>query len=158
MKETGKKITDMNLLAPLIIESLKGGSEVKLTVTGNSMYPLLRSRVDTVVLVKTNKLKKYDIPFYKRENGKYILHRIVKIKNNELYIAGDNETIIEYPVKKEQVIGVVSGFYRNGIYFSVKNPLYKIYSFVWCKVIPNRYIILKFLIKLRQLTRKKSYE
>ena len=77
------KITDMDLLGAFIADSLSKGSEVNLTVTGDSMYPLFKSRVDTVVLAmpkNTKSVKKRDIVFYRRDDGSYILHRILKIQ------------------------------------------------------------------------------
>ena len=59
------KMTDMSSLGAFIEEGLKGGKDINLTVTGNSMYPLFKSRVDTVVLTVPKKIKKYDILFYK---------------------------------------------------------------------------------------------
>jgi len=99
--EFEKRLCDMDELGPFIEESVKAGKKVKLTVTGDSMYPLFKSRVDTVVLdiPKNKKPGKYDIVFYKRDNGRYILHRILKEKNGAFVIAGDNEVKKEYPVR-----------------------------------------------------------
>ena len=47
-------------LAPFIEEAIAQGKDVRLTVTGYSMYPLLRSGTDDVVLKKHDELKKYD--------------------------------------------------------------------------------------------------
>ena len=149
--ERETKITDMNLLGAFICESIENGREVNLTVTGDSMYPLFKSRVDTVVLNKPQKLKKRDIAFYKRDNGSYILHRILKIKGDNLMIAGDNELKKEYPVRKEQVIGVVKSFTRKGEAHTVDELWYKIYSFIWCVFFPIRPLILRFLLKLVRL-------
>ena len=146
--ERETKITDMNLLGAFITDSISKGQEVNLTVTGDSMYPLFKSRVDTVVLTMPKTLKKRDIAFYRRENGAYVLHRILKIKNDVLTIAGDNEMEKEYPVKKEQVIGVVKSFTRNKKSYSVTEPWYKLYSFIWCLFFPIRPFMLKTLLKM----------
>ena len=58
------KITDMNLLGAFITDSISKGQEVNLTVTGDSMYPLLKSRVDTVVLTMPKTLKKKRYRFF----------------------------------------------------------------------------------------------
>lgn len=46
------KVAKMDELSPILISVLETGSSVKLTVTGNSMYPLFRNGVDIVVLKK----------------------------------------------------------------------------------------------------------
>lgn len=153
-KET--KITDMSLLGTFISDSISNGSKVNLTVTGDSMYPLFKSRMDTVVLAMPKKLKKRDIVFFKRENGSYILHRILKIKNGVLTIAGDNEMKKEFPVKENQVIGVVESFTRNGKKYSITEPWYKLYSFIWCLIFPFRPTGLRLLLKLAGMRAKKE--
>lgn len=143
-----KKLTDMTLLGPFIEEEIREEKKVKLTVTGDSMYPLLKSRVDTVVLTKAEKPKKYDIVFFKRENGQYILHRILKEKNGIYTIAGDNEVRKEYPVKKEQIIATVCEFTRKSTPHSVNEPFYKFYGFVWVNFFSLRPFLLRNIIKL----------
>ena len=145
------KMTDMSVLGAFIEESLKNGKEVNLTVTGNSMYPLFKSRVDTVVLTVPKKIKKYDILFYKRPDGSYILHRILKIKNGIMTIAGDNETVKEYPVEKSQAIGVVKTFTRKGKIYSVNELWYKFYSFIWCRFFPFRFLMLRGIFTLGKI-------
>jgi hypothetical protein len=44
--------------------------------------------------------KKYDVIFYRRENGQYVLHRIIKIKKDGYVCRGDNQTAKEYPVSR----------------------------------------------------------
>ena len=146
--ERETKITDMNLLGAFITDSISQGCEVNLTVTGDSMYPLFRSRVDTVVLAMPQKLKKRDIVFYKRDNDKYILHRILKVRGEILTIAGDNEMEKEFPVRKNQVIGIVKKFTRKGKEYSTDELWYRFYSFIWCLFFPLRPVLLRLLLKI----------
>ena len=146
-----RKLTDVNLLAPYIEESLKNNCDVRITVTGYSMYPLLRNRKDSVILGKPpKKLKKYDIVFYKREDGSYILHRILKIKDNLLSMAGDNEIELEYPIKPEQIIGVTTHYIKSGKKYSTKNLIYKLYVIIWAWLFPHRHKLMPKLIMLNQ--------
>ena len=157
--ERETKITDMNLLGAFITDSISNGSEVNLTVTGDSMYPLFKSRVDTVVLAmpeNPQKLKKRDIVFYRRDDGSYILHRILKIKNGLLTIAGDNEMKKEFPVRCDQVIGVVKRFTRNKKEYSTNEAWYKFYSFIWCAIFPFRPFALRLLLKLANLRARRK--
>ena len=58
------------------------------TCKGFSMMPLLRQHRDLVVISKiTEPLKKYDVILFKR-NGKYILHRILTVKDGAYDTAG----------------------------------------------------------------------
>ena len=150
-----EKIANMDDLAPLIIEAIDNQCDVKLTVTGNSMYPLFRNGIDCVVLTKIGRISKYDIPLYKRKNGTYVLHRIVKIKNGILYLAGDYETRIEHPIYPSQLIANTKGFYRNGAYISCNQFWYKIYSYLWVVMIPYRKKIIRWFKGIRRKLRAK---
>ncbi|MDD4239235.1 MAG: S24/S26 family peptidase [Desulfotomaculaceae bacterium] len=129
----------MRELSPLLTEVLENAGEVTLTITGNSMLPLLRHRRDKVCLVKPDgKLKKYDIPLFLRADGKYILHRIVGVKADGYVIIGDNQYLKEYQVRHSQVIGVVKGFWRNGKFISCDDFGYRVYSRLWVYGYPFR--------------------
>ena len=67
------------------------------TNIGDSMCPLIRQDRDILIIEKPQgKLKKYDVPLYKRDNGQYVLHRILKVRENDYVICGDNRYGKEY--------------------------------------------------------------
>ena len=46
---------------------------------GDSMEPMLRNRKDTIIIEPVHgRLKRYDLPLYRRPDGKYVLHRILQ--------------------------------------------------------------------------------
>ena len=50
------------------------------TTVGVSMFPMLRNRQDTIIVMPyEGRLKKYDVPLYKRGSD-YILHRIIEVR------------------------------------------------------------------------------
>lgn len=104
------------------------GQYVGATV-GTSMRPMIRTGIDTVHLVKIErKLKKYDVVLFRRNSGKYVLHRIIKIKKNGDYvICGDNQWQKEYGITDDNMIGVLAGFYRKEKYIPVDKFGYKLY-------------------------------
>lgn len=122
-------IFSLEEMMPTLIETLKNGGEVTFTVTGNSMLPMLHHKVDTVTLcAPKGRLKKRDIPFYK--NGeKYILHRIIKVNQNDYTIRGDNCYFIEKGITDNDIIGVVKEFSRKGKKHSVNELGYRLYAF-----------------------------
>lgn len=82
------------------------------TTAGVSMYPMLRHRRDTIVVKPVDgRFKKYDVPVYK-SNGKYIMHRVIKVLPDEYIIRGDNCTNKEH-VTDDMIIGRLDEFYRN---------------------------------------------
>lgn len=132
------KITSMSLLAELMQPMLDCGKSVKFTVVGNSMYPVFRNGVETVTLVKAKKVSKYDVIFYRRDNGEYVLHRIVGKGKDGWKLCGDNQLLVEYPVKEENIIGVMTDFLRNGKIVSKNKLWYRVYSYLWTNLIPLR--------------------
>lgn len=150
MKNNNVKYLSIQKLGPAFKALILEKSKVKITVTGNSMYPLLRSGIDEVILTYGQSYKKGDVVFYKRDNGSYVLHRIVGKKDNAFYIAGDGEIHKEYPVYDEQIIGVATAFVSRGRTFSHKNPLYLMYKVIWLFLLPYRHKIIKMHIKIRR--------
>lgn len=98
------------------------------TNVGDSMYPFIKPR-DLLVIEKINSpLKKYDVPLYKRDTGKYVLHRIVKIKNGEYYICGDNRAHLERGIEDRHIIGLLTEIVRDGKTISVYSSKYRFYK------------------------------
>lgn len=129
----------LELLMPLIKERLAAGQSVRFAPKGTSMLPMLRQGIDSVVLSPlSGKLKKYDLPLYQRENGQYVLHRIVKAGDTYTCI-GDNQFELEQGVRRDQLIGVVTAFYRGDKRHSVLEPGHRFYCRFWhCTRFPRR--------------------
>lgn len=146
----------MEELCPMIQELLAGGSTVQLTVTGISMRPMLVHRRDQVELIlPPSKLQRYDIPLYQRENGNFILHRIVKVEKDGTYTcAGDGQTILETGVEQEQIVAVVCSFIRKGRKISCSNKGYQIYERIWTALFPIRPILLQMIKGIGKVKRK----
>ena len=85
------------------------------TTVGMSMWPLLKNRRDRIVIrpVGDRELRRGDVPLYRRPDGKYVLHRILRVKEDHFVIRGDNTYALER-VPKEWVIGYLAEFYRKG--------------------------------------------
>lgn len=116
---------------PLIEERLAAGQSVRFGPRGTSMLPMLRQGIDTVVISPLpGKLKKYDLPLYKRANGQFVLHRIVKAKDTYTCI-GDNQFSYEHGVQQEQLIAYVTAFYRGNRRIKTSSPGYRIYCWFW---------------------------
>lgn len=128
----------MASLSPLIEEVLKSGGRVELTVTGNSMWPMLLHKVSRVRLAPISTLKRGDIPLYRRENGAFVLHRITAVDGNTYTCCGDNQWHQEYGLWSEQMIAVVTEFCRKGRWVSVENRSYQMYWRVWLLIRPIR--------------------
>lgn len=118
-------------LIPLFRERLEAGQLVKFSPRGISMLPMLRQGTDTVTLAPVpKKLRKYDIPLYQRENGQYVLHRVVEAGDTYTCI-GDNQFVYERGLRHDQMIAVVTSFSRGDKEYSVLDWRYRLYCRVW---------------------------
>lgn len=141
----------LETLMPMIRESLQSGKSVVLPPRGTSMLPLIRQGIDCVRLSPVSgKLKKYDIPFYQRPNGQYVLHRIVDVGDTYTCI-GDNQFDFETGVCQEQLIAVVTCVFRKNRKISVDSFGYKIYCRFWHYSRPVRRLYLGCKRRLRRL-------
>lgn len=142
----------MQELAEILVIQLEQGGRAELVVTGSSMHPLFRSRRDKVVLVARTP-KWPDIILYRRDNGAYILHRIVRVKDGIFIVTGDNQWQLE-EVRPEQVIAAVDGWYKKGKYYTPKNIWYKLYVGFWVGLLPLRRPVLALRRRCGRLIRK----
>lgn len=127
----------MEHLAQLLQVQLEQGV-APLRVVGTSMSPTFRSNKDTVYLKKVDSpLAKGDVILYLRENGQYVLHRIIAVKNDVLILCGDNQFAPER-LKPSQVIARVEGFQRKGKDYSVSHPGYRFWVWLWVGLYPVR--------------------
>ena len=109
------------------------------TTVGTSMYPLLRSRCDTIVIRPvTGRLNKYDVPLYRRGSD-YVLHRIVKVTKTGYVICGDNCLHREYGITDAQIVGVLSGIVRGEKGIDLQGWKYRWYCRIWVGIYPLRY-------------------
>jgi len=122
-----------------IEEQLKNGGTYVSTTSGSSMRPMLRDRRDRVIVtaIGDRELKKYELPLYRRADGKYVLHRIVGVKEDCYVIRGDNTFQKEF-VPREQILGYVTEFYRGGRRIASVSRAYRAYAMLWNWIYPIR--------------------
>ncbi len=118
----------------VIEEILNGGGEFRMFPKGTSMLPLIKQKKDSVVIIKKNisDIKKHDIVFYRRDNGQFVLHRIMKCcKDGSYTMCGDNQFVMEKNIRPEQIIGCVRKIYKKEHELSLNSFRYKLYVFFW---------------------------
>ncbi|MCR4794057.1 MULTISPECIES: S24/S26 family peptidase [Ruminococcus] len=138
-------------------EQLEKNGKLIYTNKGDSMMPLIKQDRDLVVIEPVSgRLKKYDVPLYKRDSGQYVLHRILKVRDEDYVICGDNRCVKEYGITDRHIIGVLTGIVRKGKDVSVKSLKYRLYVHLWCDLFPVRAFIIRAVHKLQKMKRKKG--
>lgn len=122
------------------------------TNTGTSMMPLLRQHRDLLIIAPppAGRLRLWDVPLYKRDNGQYIMHRVLWVRKDDYVMCGDNQWRLEKGISDRHIIGVLEAVNRDGKVIPLRKGgeygrvpfLYRIYVFLWCVFFPIRAMIL----------------
>lgn len=149
--------TSLYELMPLIRERLACGQSVRFLPRGISMLPMLRQGIDSVTLSPLpEKLKKYDLPLYQRDNGKYVLHRVTEV--GETYTCmGDNQFAPETGLRQDQMIALVTAFTRGEKEYRVTDFSYRLYCRVWHYSRPVRHFWRRGIRWLKRKIKKCAY-
>lgn len=126
---------------PIDIEKLlHGGHSIRLKPQGYSMYPLFIPGRDEAVIApcRADTLRRGDVVLYRRDQSILVLHRIWKIRKDGFYMVGDNQTVIEGPLRPDQIRGKLIACCRNGREFSTRNPFYRMLTDFWLAFRPFR--------------------
>ena len=112
-------------LWPVMEEQIENGKTVVFAPNGTSMLPLIRPNTDKVMLKKApEQLKKYDIPLYLRENGQFVLHRVVGFTEDGYVMCGDNQYRREYGIKDSQILALACGVYKGNNFMPFDGKTY----------------------------------
>ena len=98
-----------------IEQLLEAGEIIQIYPEGYSMYPMFVPGRDAAVIKKADvkKIRRADVVLYRRKGSILVLHRVVKRKGGQFYMAGDNQTEVEGPVEEDQIRGILTAFVRN---------------------------------------------
>lgn len=146
-------------LEPIIREQLEHGGKVRLKPNGVSMLPLIEPGQDEVMLKKPHgRLKKYDIIFYKRKSGQFVLHRIIKVRKDDYVVCGDGQFIPEYNVTDDMIIAKVSGIIREHKYSSIKSSWQRKYARRHVFEQKTKYFVYRCKRKLKSILKRSKKE
>ncbi len=117
-------------MLPVIEEMLKADGKVTFIPEGVSMQPVIIGGSDSVTIKKPEgRLKKYDACLYRRENGGFVLHRVIKVMPDSYVMSGDNQYANEKGIRDEQIIGILVSVNKNGKEIECGSFFFKLYVF-----------------------------
>ena len=137
-------------------EELARSGKIVVTNVGVSMRPLIKQGRDIIIINrKEGRLHKYDVPLYRRRSdNQAVLHRIVKVNENDYVILGDNCMNKEYGITDDQIIGVMTSLVRGGKEIDLNGFWYRLYVRVWCALAPVRVVCKRFVALLKRIVKK----
>lgn len=126
----------------MLRELVEEGHQVSLLISGSSMSPFLIHQRDTIYFKKPDReLKAGDMVFYQRRDGRFVMHRIRRIRPEGFYMIGDGQTEIEGPLQREQIFGLVTAVQRKGKMIRPGDFWWEFFARVWLRIIPLRNLI-----------------
>lgn len=110
------------------------------TNVGTSMLPLLRQGRDLFVVRRkgSRRCSVGDVVLYRRASGSYVLHRVIEVCADGYVTLGDNRTVRERGIRDADVLGVMTGYVRNGREHSTREVGYRLYSFLVLRTVGLR--------------------
>lgn len=167
MEETLVRKLDTAEYMKIVRSLLEEGREVPLVVAGNSMIPFLADQRDKILIERVDRpLKRGDIAFFQRRNGQYIMHRICRVRRDkdtgrwQYWFVGDAQTIVEGPIEREQIFGLITEVERKGRNIRENSALWFFFRTAWLWVRPFRRwimsayeVVKKFCLFLRKIGR-----
>lgn len=134
------------ILIPKVKEVIDRGATATLRVKGHSMRIFLSNGRDLVTLVapEHEKLRVGDVVLAEIQPKVYVLHRIIQRTQDQLTLMGDGNVGTTEACTINDVIGIVTLFYRKGRTKpdSVNGWKWKTYSRIWLTLTPFRRYIL----------------
>ncbi len=123
---------------------------------GFSMRPLIHAKRDVVYIRTVDRpLCPLDIVLYRRQHGaagekQYVLHRIMQSDGDVCYILGDNTVNLER-VPKSDILGIMTGLYRNGKEYDLRSLRYRLYLKFWIRPWKLRVPLLRLKLVFKRL-------
>lgn len=121
------------------IRLLEMGKRVTLPVSGRSMLPFVIGGVESLELIKEEKLQSGDVVLAWVNNSHYVVHRIIKIENDVVSLMGDGNIgdveqclLSEVEAKAEYFVDI------HGKRHYLYTPGRKIAVSIWKSLLPIR--------------------
>ena len=140
-------------LMPLVKGALKHSQKVRLTVSGSSMIPFIYNG-DIVELESIKTLRLGDIVLAEPKEGHYVIHRIVKVGKESLWLQGDAQTKSEGPILTKSALGKVTTVSHDGRIRCLEEGLWRVGGVIWAATRPAGAFLLSYLGLLRRIFRR----
>ena len=83
-----------------------------------------------------------------------MLHRVLKVRENDYVLCGDNRWRKEYGITDRHILGVLTAVIRDGKELQMSDRRYRLYVHVWCDLFPLRAFLLKAAHVLRRIKKR----
>ncbi|HIZ13328.1 MAG TPA: S24/S26 family peptidase [Candidatus Mediterraneibacter stercorigallinarum] len=136
------KQVDTREYVSVLREIAEEGKVVSMLIAGSSMAPFLCHNRDYIYFTRPEReLRRGDMVFYQRDGGRYVMHRIYKIKPDGYYMVGDAQTQIEGPLRRDQIFALIIQAKRKGKMIRPGDFWWEFFEHVWIRIVPARRVM-----------------
>lgn len=128
---------------------------MRIPLDGDSMRPLIRRGRDMVSIVPLRReLKRGDVVLFEYPAGRYVVHRVRRIGEQQVQTLGDNCWNPDPPMQPSCVLGLATEAERDGRHISLDSSLARGFGRFWMAVLPLRRLWMKFKAFAGRILRK----
>ncbi len=135
-------------LMPIIRSALERRQHVRLTATGGSNLPFIHNG-DVVELEPVDSLPVVgDVVLVQcgSELERYVLHRVVRVNGEMLFLRGDAQEVCDGPFTQVDVLGKVTNIYHYGRVRRLDRGIWRFAALVWHRCVPLNVWVLRFAL------------
>ena len=152
-----ERVVDTREYVSVLREIAEEGKVVSMLIAGSSMAPFLCHNRDYIYFTKPDReLRRGDMVFYRRDSGQYVMHRIYRKKQDGYYMAGDAQTEIEGPLRRDQIFALVVKVKRKEKIICPGDFWWEFFEHIWIRIIRLRPVILKIYTVFTGMTGRES--
>lgn len=140
-------------LMPVIRAALERGQGVRLTANGSSMLPFIYDGETVELVPPRSSLMRGDIVLAQSAEDQYVLHRVVQIKGDMVFLRGDAQKHREGPLPRQAVFGRAITVSRNGCVRTLDRGGWHRAGLVWIRSGWLGFYLLQLALRLRGLGR-----
>lgn len=146
-----RRLDTRQFLDETVRELENGAEQLPVPIAGFSMAPFLADG-DTVFLSLPGKIRRGDVVLYLRPGGRYVLHRVKKIKRGVCTMIGDAQSVYEYGISASDIKAAAVGAVHRGKKCLPGSLRWRFYSVIWLSVVPFRKGIVRLCGALKRGT------
>ena len=116
-----------------VMQHIRSGEKVRIRAKGNSMLPLIHSGRDEITLqpLTSQSIQKGNIVLARLQNGMYVLHRIAKLQQGNVWLRGDGNPHTQERCTVEDLLAETVEISRDGKTITSRALQWKMVRYLW---------------------------
>lgn len=138
-----------DIFLPQLIELVNEGHTVTITARGNSMNPFIRNNRDKLIFSAVTDVRVGDVVLAEISRGTYVCHRVADISNDLITLRGDGNSVGTEQCRLSSVHAILTAVVRGGKTYDIStSKTWKVYSWLWTRLLPLRRYLLAIYRRL----------